>query len=145
MSFAGRKARTSTAAGGDSPAVRPVTVLAVDDQAAFRRALRGLIAATPGFQQVGEAATGQEAIALATEVEPDLVLLDVRMPDMDGLETARRLSEAQPRAIIVLISLEPPAEGSEAVGAAAHVLKQDLSTAALRELWAVHDPARDDR
>ena len=72
---------------------RRVTVLAVDDQEVFRRAVRELIAATEGFEQVGEAASGREALALAAALHPDLVLLDVRMPghgrDRDGAAPRR--------------------------------------------------------
>jgi two-component system, NarL family, invasion response regulator UvrY len=118
-----------------------VTVLAVDDQAIFLRTARSLIAATPGFEQVGEARSGPEALELAAVLHPDLVLLDVRMPGMDGLETARRLLQADPSTMVVLISLEdvPELPSSAAdVGAAAYVRKQDLSTRKLRELWAAH-------
>ena len=125
---------------------RPVTVLTVDDQQVFRRAARKLIAATPGFLQVGEAASGRQALKLAAELRPDMVLVDVRMPGMDGLETTRRLAETAPDAVVVLISMEevpelPSAIGS--VGAATHVRKQSLSTEALREIWKAHGaPAR---
>jgi two-component system invasion response regulator UvrY len=118
--------------------VARVTVLAVDDQAIFRRVARNLIAATPGFEHVGEAASGREALALAAELQPDLVLLDVRMPEMDGVETARRLAEVAPNAVVVLISIdEVPELPSDAtlVGAAACVRKRDLSPRALRRLW----------
>ena len=77
---------------------QPVTVLAVDDQEIFRRAARSLIAATPGFEQVGEASSGAEALTLAADLRPNLVLVDVRMPGMDGLETARRLADSEPDA-----------------------------------------------
>ena len=120
---------------------RPVTVLTVDDQQVFRRAARKLIAATPGFLQVGEAASGRQALKLAAELRPDMVLVDVRMPGMDGLETTRRLAETAPDAVVVLISMEevpelPSAIGS--VGAATHVRKQSLSTEALQEIWKAH-------
>ena len=122
----------------------PVTVLAVDDQAVFRRTARSLIAATPGFEQVGEAASGPEALELASNLRPDLLLVDVRMPGMDGLETARRLSELDPTAVIVLISLDPVPElpaSIDSVGARAHLRKQELSTRTLRALWDAHSPA----
>jgi DNA-binding NarL/FixJ family response regulator len=117
---------------------KPITVLAVDDQEVFRRTARSLIAATPGFEQVGEAASGPEALELAADLHPDLVLVDVRMPGMDGIETARRLAGADPGAMVVLISLEevPELPSSVAsVGAAAYLRKQDLSTRTLRQLW----------
>jgi DNA-binding NarL/FixJ family response regulator len=123
---------------------RPVTVLAVDDQPVFLRAARELIAATPGFAQVGQAASGEEALELAAELHPDLVLVDVRMPGMDGIETAQRLLECEPEAIVVLISLDDvPADPAPAeVGVAAHLRKQDLSTRALLDLWATHGRPR---
>jgi DNA-binding NarL/FixJ family response regulator len=124
---------------------KPITVLAVDDQAVFRRTARSLIAATPGFEQVGEAASGREALKLAADLQPDLVLVDVRMPGMDGIETARRLAVIDPRAMVVLISLEEAAElpsAATSVGAAACVRKQDLSTRRLRELWNAHGQRR---
>ena len=121
--------------------VRPVTVLTVDDQQVFRRAARKLIAATPGFLQVGEAASGRQAVKLATELRPDMVLVDVRMPGMDGLETTRRLAETTPGSVVVLISTEEVAELPRAidkVGAAVHVCKRALSTDALQEIWKAH-------
>jgi two-component system, NarL family, invasion response regulator UvrY len=123
---------------GSSVPGRPVTVLAVDDQAVFRRAARSLIAATPGFEQVGEASSGAEALELAAKLDPDLVLIDVRMPDMDGIETARRLARADARAVVVLTSIEdvPELPSSVAsVGAEAYLRKQDLTTDALCEIW----------
>jgi two-component system invasion response regulator UvrY len=117
----------------------PVTVLTVDDQRIFLQTARSLIEATPGFEQVGEAASGEEALELAADLRPDLVLVDVRMPGMDGVETARRLTLADPDATVVLISLEDVPQLSSAVaraGAAGYVRKQDLSTRSLPELWA---------
>ena len=113
----------------------------MDDQAVFLRAARTLIAATPGFEQVGEAASGPEALAMAADLRPDFVLVDVRMPGMDGIETARRLADVDPDAVVVLVSIEELTQLPAAVnsaGAAALVRKQDLSAAALRELWAAH-------
>lgn len=122
-----------------------VTVLAVDDQAVFRHTARELIAATPGFQQIAEATSGEQALRLAAELHPDLVLVDVRMPGMDGIETARRLSDQDHHTVVVLVSLEAlvdlPAAIAQA-GAAAHVRKQDLSPRALRRLWLAHGRRR---
>jgi DNA-binding NarL/FixJ family response regulator len=124
---------------------RSITVLAVDDHAIFRRTARSLIAAAPGFEQVGEATTGLEALELAADLRPDLVLLDVRMPEMDGIETARRLRAVHPDGVVVLISIDemPELPSSVAsVGAAGYLRKQNLSTRTLRELWDSHGVRR---
>lgn len=116
-------------------------MLAVDDQAVFLRTVHSLVSAAPGFEPVGEASSGPEAVAQAARLRPDLVLLDVRMPGMDGIETARRLRDVDGCGVVVLISVEElpdlPSSLTE-VGAAAYVRKQDLSVRTLRELWAVH-------
>jgi CheY-like chemotaxis protein len=125
----------------DHPDAATVTVLAVDDQTIFLRAAHQLIADTPGFEQVGEATSGPEALEMVTALHPDLVLLDVRMPGMDGIETARRIVALGARAVVVLISLEETPElpaSLATVGAAVHLRKQDLSARALQEIWTAH-------
>ena len=102
-----------------------VTVLVVDDQEIFLRTVADLIAAAPGFRQVGEAASGPEALELVAALAPDLVLLDVRMPGMDGVETAHRLAESGSGSVVVLISLDELPDAPW-VGAVAHMRKQDL-------------------
>jgi two-component system invasion response regulator UvrY len=132
------KEGSSEHAGGSGP---PVSVLAVDDHEIFRRAARNLIAATPGFEQVGEAASGTEALDLVADLHPDLVLIDVRMPDIGGIETARRLTRADPDVTVVLISFEEVPElplSVASVGAAAYIRKQELSPRTLRDLWSAH-------
>lgn len=118
-----------------------MTVLAVDDQPVFRHTARELIAATDGFQQIAEAESGEQALALAAELRPDLVLLDVRMPGMDGIETTRHLIDQDPSVVVILVSLEAAIDLPAAVtgvGAAAHVRKQELSPGTLRALWRLH-------
>jgi DNA-binding NarL/FixJ family response regulator len=119
---------------------RQVTVLTVDDQQVFLRAARELVCATPGFEHVGQATSGLEALELASALEPDLVLLDVRMPDMDGLETARRLHAANPDAVVVLVSMGdvPELAAEPSPGVATHLRKQALSSRALRDVWDAH-------
>jgi DNA-binding NarL/FixJ family response regulator len=121
-----------------------VGVLTVDDKAVFRDVAREVIEATAGFEPLGEASCGEEALALANELDPDLVLLDVRMPGIDGLETARRLSASHPESTVVLISSDS-LEGSDAVeccGAAAFLRKQDFGPSTLRRVWREHGRPR---
>ncbi len=78
----------------------------MDDQVVFRRAAHDVIAATPGFEPVGDAESGEEALAEVERLRPELVLLDVRMPGIGGIEAARRIAEAHPETVVVLISIE---------------------------------------
>ena len=120
----------------------PVGVLVVDDQLIFRHAARDVIeAAWPDFVLLGEAGSGEHALAAMAELDPDLVLVDVRMEGMDGIETARRLHAANPEAVIVLVSIEDPLNLPGEVGfcgAADLVRKQDFRPSLLRRLWRAH-------
>jgi DNA-binding NarL/FixJ family response regulator len=120
-----------------------VGVVAVDDQAVFRQVAREVIEATDGFESLGEAGSGEEALVLADEVDPDLILVDVRMPGMNGIETAARLAAAHPSSTIVLVSSEDRSElpeGTDCCGAAALLSKEEFGTAALQRLWALYGP-----
>ncbi len=83
-----------------------VRVLTVDDQVVFRRAAQDVIAATPGFEPVGDAESGEDALGEVERLRPELVLLDVRMPGIGGVEAARRIAAAHPETVVVLISIE---------------------------------------
>jgi DNA-binding NarL/FixJ family response regulator len=124
----------------DSPTdhVRPVRVVTVDDQVLFRRAAEAIIACTPGFELVGESAAGAEALELVPEADPDMVIVDVRMPGIDGIELARRLREEDPTRLVVLatsVDQRDLAELARASGAAALVHKHWLTPSLLRGLW----------
>ncbi len=111
-------------------------VLVVDDHPSFRSCARALLAAE-GFEVVGEAADGATALALADELAPELVLLDIRLPDIDGFEVASRLLARDPELAIVLVSSRDAAEYGaliDASGARGFVPKADLSGAALEKL-----------
>jgi DNA-binding NarL/FixJ family response regulator len=133
------------ATGAKKPDTRPrgqasqVRTVIVDDQEPFLDALRHLIAAVPGFVIAGEAVSGEDALAMVDELSPELVLMDVRMPGMGGVEAARSLAERHPEITVVLISVhgqeELPYGLADGQGPARFVLKQDLRPRMLRELW----------
>lgn len=119
----------------------PISVVTVDDQAVFRAVARDVIDATPGFELVGEASSGEAAVSVVDELNPQLVLMDVRMPGTDGTEAARRIKAAKPGVVVVLISIEEeamvPSSAAEC-GAATLARKQDFGPAMLRDLWERH-------
>jgi DNA-binding NarL/FixJ family response regulator len=83
-------------------------VLVVDDQKVFRDVMRAVVEATPGLRLVGEAGCGEEALRAVDVLDPELVIVDVRMPGMDGLALTRILLERTPRPIVLLVSAQPP-------------------------------------
>ncbi len=118
-----------------------VSVLVVDDLPAFRGAAGAVIRSTPGFWLAGEASSGEEAIKIVTQRAPDLVLLDVNMPELDGVATARLIAriECTPVTVLVSADMQPDIEADpRAHGAAAFLAKQALAPQTLRELWATH-------
>ncbi|SKX93749.1 response regulator containing a CheY-like receiver domain and an HTH DNA-binding domain [Mycobacteroides abscessus subsp. bolletii] len=118
------------------------TVLLVDDHPVVREGLRGMIAAEDDLAVVGEAGSGAEAVALALSLRPDVVLMDLRMPDIDGVSATERILAALPQArIIVVTTYETDSDILRAVevGAAGYLLK-DVSRRQLAE--AVRDAAK---
>ncbi len=106
-----------------------VTVLVADDEELTRTGLRTLLSARPGIDVIGEAADGTEALALAAELRPDVVLMDVRMPGVDGIEATRRLQTAafpEPPKVVVITTFENDEYVYDALraGASGFVLKR---------------------
>ena len=115
-------------------------VLIVDDQECFRRAAQSIVSATAGFEAVGECASAEEALEAVVQVRPDLALVDVRMPGLDGFETSRRIRAVLPDTVVVLFSADPEPDSSqvEESGAAAFVPKEALNRSMLQKLWQQH-------
>ena len=114
----------------------PTSVLIVDDHPSFRASAR-LLLESEGWEVVGEAADGARAIAAAEELQPDLVLLDIQLPDLDGFEVSSRLASSGPGPAVILVSSRDCEDyGSLAfqVGARGFIPKAELSGAALEAL-----------
>ncbi len=120
----------------------PVQVLIVDDQASFRAAARHVVELTGGFEVAGEAPTGEDAVEAARALRPDLVLMDVRLPGIDGREASRRIRAVGARGrlpVILLVSTEEPADAADWAadcGAAAYLPKAELGPERLVAAWA---------
>ncbi|MGA2295714.1 MAG: response regulator transcription factor [Acidimicrobiales bacterium] len=119
-----------------------LSVVIVDDQAPFRLAAKAVLRRMEGFELVGEAQNGLEAVSLVNSLHPDLVLMDINMPEMGGIEATRRIVEELPDTVVILCStygvndLPPDAKTS---GARAYVHKEQLEAKTLRRLWDERD------
>lgn len=124
---------------------RDTAVMVVDDQSVFRKVAKAVVDGTPGFELVAEASSGREALERVAELPVDFVLMDVRMPGMDGIETTRALTSSHPDTVVVLISLDELGDvvtAANSCGAVAFVRKQDFGPRMLRGLWSVHGRRR---
>jgi DNA-binding NarL/FixJ family response regulator len=116
----------------------PVRVLIVDDQEPFRLAARMVVDVTDGFEVVGEAETGEEGVSMAAELAPDLVLMDVNLPGIDGLEATRQILTHEDPPIVLLLSTyeeEEYAPRAAECGAAAYIPKAVFGPDRLEQGW----------
>jgi DNA-binding NarL/FixJ family response regulator len=121
------------------PATR---ILLVDDHRLFREGLAGILAAQPEFEVVGEAADGVEAVVKARRLRPDMILMDVSMPQMDGVEATRLLNAEMPQVVIVMLTVRDDDENLFAAvksGARGYLLKTIRSRDLLAMLRAAKD------
>jgi two-component system, NarL family, invasion response regulator UvrY len=121
-------------------ALGSVSVLAVDDHPRFLEAARAVVEAAPGFAWVGGFSSGEDALEEAGRHRPDMVLVDVHMPGMDGFELARELRRAHPETLVALISAQHPDELPRAgdVDVQAVLAKENLRPSWLRQIWQAH-------
>lgn len=138
-----RRFAVSNVRGAERPRGRKsrVSVLVVDDQESFREVARELVAATDGFRLIGEAASGEQALAAADELCPQLVIMDKRLPGLSGVEATRLIKSRHPSVVVVIVSVEEPhAQVLQSSGAAEFIRKQELSPRVLQGIWRKHGP-----
>jgi len=134
-------AEQAGATGELEPVDYPIRVLIADDHAMVRQGLCGLLAAYGNIQVVGEAADGEKAVTLTIQLQPDVVLMDVNMPQMDGIEATRRIKQVLPATIIIGLSVQNAAHVGRVMkeaGAAAFLNKE----AAVEDLYQTIQVAR---
>lgn len=115
-----------------------VRVLIVDDQEPFRLAARMVVEATDGFDVVGEAETGEDSVTMARELAPDLVLMDVNLPGINGLDATRQILEGSDAVVVLLLSTyeeEEYAPRAAECGAKAYIPKAVFGPDRLEAAW----------
>lgn len=113
-----------------------VRVLVVDDSEVFRNVMCAVVAATPGFEVVGGGSSGREALSLVDSLDPQLVLLDLHMPELDGIETARRIRRRKPSTVVLLLTAARRAHLADRRLRVED--KRDLSPEWLVDYWRQH-------
>jgi DNA-binding NarL/FixJ family response regulator len=119
---------------------RTIRVLVADDHAVFREGLRAVLGPEPDMDVVGEAATGKEAVERATELGPDVILMDIQMPQINGIEATRRILDASPRVGVVVLTMfedDDSVFSAMRAGARGYVLKGAPPSEILKVVRAV--------
>ncbi len=117
---------------------KTVSVLIVDDQLPFRAVARTVIGLTQGFEVSAEAESAEQALAAVDADPPDLVLMDINLPGMNGIEATRRIRETHPQTSVILLSTYSEADlpaDARTCGAITYVHKEDFGPALVRQLW----------
>jgi DNA-binding NarL/FixJ family response regulator len=110
--------------------MRPIRILIADDHEIFRRGLRSLLESHAEWEVCGEATDGQEAVEQAKELNPDVVVLDITMPRLNGLQAAQLIRNSAPRSKMVILSQHEPSlmrQAALSAGASAYVTKSEVS------------------
>jgi DNA-binding NarL/FixJ family response regulator len=123
-----------------NPSTKRIRVLVADDHLVFRRGMRAVLGAEPDTELVGEATDGQEAVALALELHPDVIVMDLNMPKMSGIEATRCILEASPDIAILMLTMfedDDSVFAAVGVGVQGYVLKGADGAETLRAIRAV--------
>jgi DNA-binding NarL/FixJ family response regulator len=110
--------------------MKELRILVADDHELIRHGIRGILRARRGWKVIGEAANGQQAVEKTNKLKPDVAILDVSMPDLDGLQAARQIRDASPNTKVVILTMHESDQMVHQVldaGALAYVLKSDLA------------------
>jgi DNA-binding NarL/FixJ family response regulator len=121
-------------------AARKLRILVADDHELVRRGILGLLRARAGWKVAGEAANGREAVEKAKKLRPDVIILDIGMPNLDGLEATRQIREVAPKTEILILTMHESKQMVRRVleaGARGYVLKSDLATHLVRAVNGV--------
>jgi DNA-binding NarL/FixJ family response regulator len=120
-----------------------VRVLIADDHRLFAEALRAILGAEPSVDVVGLAASGADAVRQTAELEPDVVLMDISMPDLDGFEATRRIMTQRPDTHVLMVTgsdARQDVDAARTAGAAGYVTKDRIAAELIRAIFDVTDP-----
>ena len=119
--------------------MKKIRILIADDHPVFRFGLKALLATEPEFEVVGEASTGTEAVSLARELAPDVILMDINMPGLNGIEATRRIVAARPETGILIVSMldDDSVFAALRAGARGYLLKGSEGDATLRAICTI--------
>jgi DNA-binding NarL/FixJ family response regulator len=124
----------------EAPSSEPIRILIADDHESFRTGLRALLASLPSIEVVGEAQTGEEAVAQASRLQPDVVVMDLNMPDVDGIAATREIVATSPHIAVLVVSMYEDDEqvfGALKAGARGYALKGARRTELVRAIRGV--------
>ena len=120
--------------------MKPIRVLIADDHALFREGVHAILKSVPDIEIVGEAGTGKEAIKLASDLVPDVILMDIQMPDLNGVEATQRILNTQPDVGIIIVTMledDDSLFSAMRAGARGYVLKGADKAEMLKSIRAV--------